>query len=69
MTIAEETELLVATRRDLHRHPEIGFNEHRTAGIAADRLTSAGFGPDKPIADNNSYDGRARNRRVELVKS
>ncbi|HEU0298915.1 MAG TPA: amidohydrolase, partial [Longimicrobium sp.] len=43
MTIAEETELLVATRRDLHRHPEIGFQEHRTAGIAADRLRAAGY--------------------------
>jgi len=43
MTIAEETELLVATRRDLHRHPEIGFHEHRTAGIAADRLRAAGY--------------------------
>ncbi|HEX2081584.1 MAG TPA: amidohydrolase [Longimicrobium sp.] len=43
MTIAEETELLVATRRDLHRHPEIGFHEHRTAAIAADRLRAAGY--------------------------
>lgn len=43
MTIADETELLVATRRDLHRHPEIGFNEHRTAGIAAERLRAAGY--------------------------
>ncbi|HEX6371251.1 MAG TPA: amidohydrolase [Longimicrobium sp.] len=43
MTIAEETELLVATRRDLHRHPEIGFQEHRTAGIAAERLRAAGY--------------------------
>ncbi|HEY0015440.1 MAG TPA: amidohydrolase [Longimicrobium sp.] len=43
MTMVDETELLVATRRDLHRHPEIGFNEHRTAGIAAERLRAAGY--------------------------
>ncbi|NGY05236.1 OmpA family protein [Solimonas terrae] len=38
------------------------------AGIAADRLSSAGHGPDQPIADNKTGEGRARNRRVELVK-
>ncbi len=38
------------------------------AGIAADRLQPAGFGPDKPIASNDTSEGRARNRRVELVK-
>lgn len=38
-------------------------------GIAADRLQSSGVGPDKPIADNDSSSGRAKNRRVELVKS
>jgi len=30
--------LLVAWRRDLHRHPELGFEEHRTAAFLADRL-------------------------------
>jgi amidohydrolase len=43
MTIAEETELLIETRRDLHRHPELGFEEHRTAGIVAERLRAAGY--------------------------
>ena len=28
----------IATRRDLHRHPELAFEEVRTAGIVADRL-------------------------------
>jgi outer membrane protein OmpA-like peptidoglycan-associated protein len=38
------------------------------SGAAPARLTAAGFGQDKPVADNTSEDGRARNRRVELVK-
>jgi amidohydrolase len=38
-----ERELLVATRRDLHRHPELAFREHRTAGIIAERLAAAGY--------------------------
>jgi outer membrane protein OmpA-like peptidoglycan-associated protein len=36
-------------------------------GIAADRVTSQGFGPARGIADNTSAEGRANNRRVEIV--
>jgi len=38
------------------------------AGIAADRLTAVGLGDSKPLADNKDEAGRAKNRRVELVK-
>ena len=38
------------------------------AGIDAGRLEAAGFGDTRPVADNATDDGRARNRRVELVR-
>ncbi len=36
-------------------------------GIAPERLTALGRGADQPVADNGSNEGRARNRRVEIV--
>ena len=38
------------------------------AGIASPRLTAVGHGQDNPVADNSTEEGRAQNRRVELVK-
>jgi len=38
-----------------------------TKGIAADRLRAVGFGTRRPLADNETDEGRALNRRVELV--
>ncbi len=38
-------------------------------GIEVRRLKTVGFGHNKPIDDNNTDEGRANNRRVELVKA
>jgi len=35
-------------------------------GVGADRIATAGFGQDRPVASNDTEDGRARNRRLEL---
>ena len=37
-------------------------------GIDAARLVTAGYGDTRPVADNHTDDGRAKNRRVELVR-
>lgn len=52
-----------------------GLSERRAAsvvdylfsrGVAAEKLSSQGFGESKPIEDNGTDDGRAQNRRVEI---
>lgn len=40
--IAEFHAEMTAWRQDLHAHPEIGFEEHRTSGIVAERLRAFG---------------------------
>jgi len=42
---AADLEEMVATRRDLHAHPEVGFEEVRTSGLVAERLRALGLEP------------------------
>ena len=34
---------VIELRRDIHAHPELGFEEVRTAGVVADRLRRLGY--------------------------
>jgi outer membrane protein OmpA-like peptidoglycan-associated protein len=36
-------------------------------GIAGDRVTAQGFGPTRAVGENTSPEGRANNRRVEII--
>jgi outer membrane protein OmpA-like peptidoglycan-associated protein len=38
-----------------------------TKGIAVGRITAKGYGASKPIADNNTVEGKAKNRRTEFL--
>ncbi len=46
---AAELDMLVALRHDLHAHPELGFEEERTAGIVAQKLAEAGIAVDRGL--------------------
>ena len=37
-------------------------------GVDRSRLTAKGYGDARPLGDNSTEDGRAKNRRVELVR-
>ena len=58
-----------ASNRELSRKRAAAVVEALTSQyrIAANRFTSAGFGASQPIDTNDTIEGRARNRRVELV--
>ena len=75
----ERTGLVVVGHSDASGSAEINFElSHRRAvtvahalvrfGVLPDRITVAGRGETQPIADNETEDGRARNRRIEILE-
>ncbi|HEX4575422.1 MAG TPA: amidohydrolase [Gemmatimonadales bacterium] len=42
---------LVATRRDLHQHPELGFEERRTSALVTERLQHLGYAVRTAVGD------------------
>lgn len=58
------------TNNDLSLRRAISVRDYLTSlGVPATSIVVQGYGPYRPIADNASADGRARNRRVEIVLS
>lgn len=49
------------------RRAKVVFDYLTAHGISADRMTWRGYGEAQPIATNDTVDGRARNRRTELI--
>src|SRR5918999_1614635 len=43
--LAQHEERLIALRRDLHMHPELGFAEYRTTRVISEQLRAAGLRP------------------------
>ncbi len=57
-----------AFNRELSQHRAEAVRSYLVAhGIAPDRVTAEGLGPTNPVADNATAEGRADNRRVEIV--
>lgn len=55
---------------DLSRRRALSVKEFiQQQGVEGDRLESAGYGMDRPVASNDTKEGRAKNRRVEIVIS
>jgi amidohydrolase len=67
-----DRDALVATRRDLHQHPELGFQEVRTSTLVAERLTGLGYevrtgvGKTGVLATRN---GAGRDARCVLLRA
>jgi outer membrane protein OmpA-like peptidoglycan-associated protein len=58
----------VSYNQELSQHRAEAVRSFLVAhGVATDRITAQGFGPSQPVADNSSPEGRADNRRVEIV--
>jgi OOP family OmpA-OmpF porin len=55
--------------RALSRRRAFAVREYLLANmpISSDRLTAIGYGEDRPVASNETADGRERNRRIDVV--
>ena len=48
-TVAAQAAEFVALRRDIHRHPELGFEEFRTSDLVAERLARWGYAVERGL--------------------
>ncbi len=58
---------LEANQRLSERRAQTVVDYLVAAGISIDRLAAVGYGETRPMADNDTAEGRASNRRVEIL--
>ena len=56
-----------AYNQKLSEKRAVSVSEYMKKGIGHDKLSYKGFGPDKPVGDNSTPEGQAKNRRVEII--
>src|SRR4029453_3743370 len=66
--VAAMHEEITAWRRDIHAHPEIGFEVHRTAGLVAHNLSAFGWGGGVPGFGKTGGVGVIRGRKTASGK-
>jgi len=49
--VSDLKDSIISTRRDIHMHPELAYNEHRTAALVAERLTHLGMEVETDIGE------------------
>lgn len=72
MTIALtgiDREALIATRRDLHQHPELGNQETRTSTLVAERLAASGYAVTTGVGNTGVVGVRGSGGRCVLLRA
>ncbi|HYK11842.1 MAG TPA: M20 family metallopeptidase [Gemmatimonadales bacterium] len=72
MTIALtgiDRDTLIATRRDLHQHPELGNQETRTSTLVAERLKSSGYQVTRGVGNTGVVGTRGSGSRCVLLRA
>src|SRR2546425_3034706 len=60
---------LIATRRDIHQHPELGFEETRTAALVAERLRKLDYHVTPGIGKTGVVGLKKQNGRCVLLRA
>ena len=57
----------ISLRRDIHRHPELAFEEHRTAALVADKLEAWGYAVERGIGGTGVVGTLVRGNSVKRL--